>query len=192
MICHFFYTSNASKEIIFEKDTNIFLELKTSAKNSKIDDISVKLLNMANRFSLAYKNPAYSSLNKRFSKDKLCYSLLYDSNRAELVSQMININIPVKDMDVYYNSFNAPISSIVFLQNQINGVKKELNEKVIQLQEQANQNQAQIKEYKELVNSLQEQMKNNQEQMKKNQEKHELEMSIMNLKILNNNFEELK
>lgn len=151
-----FYTSNASKEIIFEKDTNIFLELKTSAKNSKIDDISVKLLNMANRFSLAYKNPAYSSLNKRFSKDKLCYSLLYDSNRAELVSQMININIPVKDMDVYYNSFNAPISSIVFLQNQINGVKKELNEKVIQLQEQANQNQAQIKEYKELVNSLQE------------------------------------
>jgi uncharacterized protein (DUF342 family) len=105
---------------------------------------------------------------------------------------MININIPVKDMDVYYNSFNAPISSIVFLQNQINGVKKELNEKVIQLQEQANQNQAQIKEYKELVNSLQEQMKNNQEQMKKNQEKHELEMSIMNLKILNNNFEELK
>lgn len=88
-------------------------------------------------------------------------------------------------MDVYYNSFNAPISSRVFLQNQINGVKKELNEKVIQLQEQANQNQAQIKEYKELVNSL-------QEQMKKNQEKHELEMSIMNLKILNNNFEELK
>lgn len=49
-----FYTSNASKEIIFEKDTNIFLELKTSAKNSKIDDISVKLLNMANRFFLLH------------------------------------------------------------------------------------------------------------------------------------------
>ena len=34
-----FYTSNASKEIMFEKGAGVFLELKTSAKNSKIDDI---------------------------------------------------------------------------------------------------------------------------------------------------------
>ena len=161
------YDQDKPKDIIFEKDTNIFLELKTSCKNATIDDIVSKLSNMAQRFSFAYKNPAYSSLDKKFSKNSISYSVIYDSNRNNLVSQMFKFSDLKKEVEVYYNSVNAPISSIVSLQNQIRGVKKEITK----LQEQTT-------DYKEQITKL-------QEQMKEFKDKQELDMNIMNLKIFN-------
>ena len=161
------YDQDKPKDIIFEKDTNIFLELKTSCKNATIDDIVSKLSNMAQRFSFAYKNPAYSSLDKKFSKNSISYSVIYDSNRNSLVSQMFKFSDLKKEVEVYYNSVNAPISSIVSLQNQIRGVKKEITK----LQEQTT-------DYKEQITKL-------QEQMKEFKDKQELDMIIMNLKIFN-------
>ena len=161
------YDQDKPKDIIFEKDTNIFLELKTSCKNATINDIVSKLSNMAQRFSFAYKNPAYSSLDKKFSKNSISYSVIYDSNRNSLVTQMFKFSDLKKEVEVYYNSVNAPISSIVSLQNQIRGVKKEITK----LQEQTT-------DYKEQITKL-------QEQMKEFKDKQELDMIIMNLKIFN-------
>ena len=182
------YDQDKPKDIIFEKDTNIFLELKTSCKNATIDDIVSKLSNMAQRFSFAYKNPAYSSLDKKFSKNSISYSVIYDSNRISLVSQMFKFNDLNKEVEVYYNSVNAPISSIVSLQNQIRGVKKEITK----LQEQTTGYQEQITKLQEQTTDYQEQITKLQEQMKEFKDKQELDMNIMNLKIFNLSKEEIE
>ena len=175
------YDQDKPKDIIFEKDTNIFLELKTSCKNATIDDIVSKLSNMAQRFSFAYKNPAYSSLDKKFSKNSISYSVIYDSNRNSLVTQMFKFSDLKKEVEVYYNSVNAPISSIVSLQNQIRGVKKEITK----LQEQTTDYKEQITKLQEQTTDYKEQITKLQEQMKEFRDKQELDMNIMNLKIFN-------
>ena len=182
------YDQDKPKDIIFEKDTNIFLELKTSCKNATIDDIVSKLSNMAQRFSFAYKNPAYSSLDKKFSKNSISYSVIYDSNRNNLVSQMFKFSDLKKEVEVYYNSVNAPISSIVSLQNQIRGVKKEITK----LQEQTTDYQEQITKLQEQTTDYKEQITKLQEQMKEFRDKQELDMNIMNLKIFNLSKEEIE
>ena len=182
------YDQDKPKDIIFEKDTNIFLELKTSCKNATIDDIVSKLSNMAQRFSFAYKNPAYSSLDKKFSKNSISYSVIYDSNRNNLVSQMFTFSDLKKEVEVYYNSVNAPISSIVSLQNQIRGVKKEITK----LQEQTTDYQEQITKLQEQTTDYKEQITKLQEQMKEFRDKQELDMNIMNLKIFNLSKEEIE
>ena len=182
------YDQDKPKDIIFEKDTNIFLELKTSCKNATIDDIVSKLSNMAQRFSFAYKNPAHSSLDKKFSKNSISYSVIYDSNRNSLVSQMFKFSDLKKEVEVYYNSVNAPISSIVSLQNQIRGVKKEITK----LQEQTTDYQEQITKLQEQTADYQEQITKLQEQMKEFKDKQELDMNIMNLKIFNLSKEEIE
>ena len=182
------YDQDKPKDIIFEKDTNIFLELKTSCKNATIDDIVSKLSNMAQRFSFAYKNPAYSSLDKKFSKNSISYSVIYDSNRNNLVSQMFKFSDLKKEVEVYYNSVNAPISSIVSLQNQIRGVKKEITK----LQEQTTYYQEQITKLQEQTTDYKEQITKLQEQMKEFKDKQELDMIIMNLKIFNLSKEEIE
>ena len=182
------YDQDKPKDIIFEKDTNIFLELKTSCKNATIDDIVSKLSNMAQRFSFAYKNPAYSSLDKKFSKNSISYSVIYDSNRNSLVSQMFKFSDLKKEVEVYYNSVNAPISSIVSLQNQIRGVKKEITK----LQEQTTDYQEQITKLQEQTTDYKEQITKLQEQMKEFKDKQELDMIIMNLKIFNLSKEEIE
>jgi hypothetical protein len=182
------YDQDKPKDIIFEKDTNIFLELKTSCKNATIDDIVSKLSNMAQRFSFAYKNPAYSSLDKKFSKNSISYSVIYDSNRNNLVSQMFKFSDLKKEVEVYYNSVNAPISSIVSLQNQIRGVKKEITK----LQEQTTDYKEQITKLQEQTTDYKEQITKLQEQMKEFRDKQELDMNIMNLKIFNLSKEEIE
>ena len=182
------YDQDKPKDIIFEKDTNIFLELKTSCKNATIDDIVSKLSNMAQRFSFAYKNPAYSSLDKKFSKNSISYSVIYDSNRNNLVSQMFKFSYLKKEVEIYYNSVNAPISSIVSLQNQIRGVKKEITK----LQEQTTDYQEQITKLQEQTTDYKEQITKLQEQMKEFKDKQELDMNIMNLKIFNLSKEEIE
>ena len=133
------YSPNESNDIIFPMDTNIFMEIKSSLENIKINETSDKLINMSKRFSYGYKNCAYSSLEKKFVTNNTCYFLIYDNNRIELFNQVMpNLNID-KDVEICYNSVNVPISSIVSLQNQIRELKKETketNEKLTKLQEQ--------------------------------------------------------
>ena len=203
------YEKDKPNNIIFEKDTNIFLEFKTSCKNSKVDDVISKLSNMAQRFSFAYKNPAYSSLDKKFSKNSISYSVIYDSNRVSLVKQMLNFGNKNGEIGVYYNSVNAPISSIVSLQNQIRGVKKEmtkfqdqtanyqeqindLQKKTANYQEEINKLQIKTDKYQEQIKELQTQTTKYQEQIIKYQDNHELDMSIMNLRIFNISKEEIE
>ena len=113
------FEPNKSNDIILEKDTNIFMEMKTSVKNANIDAISTKLKDMSQRFFYGYKNTAYSALDKKFSRNKMCYFLLYDDNRIELFNKIIGkVNVD-KEVQICYNSIYAPLSSIVSLQNQI-------------------------------------------------------------------------
>jgi len=133
------YSPNESNDIIFPMDTNIFMEIKSSLKNVKVGETSDKLKNISNRFFHAYKNCAYSNLNKKFASNNICYFLLYDNNRIELFNQAMEKWSVDKDVEICYNSVNAPISSIVSLQNQIREMKKETketNEKLTKLQEQ--------------------------------------------------------
>lgn len=122
------YSPNESNDIVFPIDTNIFMEIKSSLKNIQIDETSDKLINMSKRFSNGYKNCAYSSLDKKFATNDTCYFLIYDNNRIDLFNQAMENKTIDKNVEICYNSVNAPISSIVALQNQIRDLKKKLTQ----------------------------------------------------------------
>ena len=61
--------------IIFEGDTNIFIEMKSSLKDADVAEITNKLITMSQSFSDADKNTAYANLDKIFSK-KLYFSFI--------------------------------------------------------------------------------------------------------------------
>ena len=61
--------------IIFEGDTNIFIEMKSSLKDADVAEITNQLITMSQRFSDADKNTAYANLDKIFSKN--CMFLLF-------------------------------------------------------------------------------------------------------------------
>ena len=161
------YDSNKSNNITFEKETNIFVEMKSSIKNSNIKELLDKIKDISLRFSYAYKNTAYSNVDKIFSKNNISYFLLYDSNRIELYNKaMVNVNLE-KEVEICFNSVNAPISSIVSLQNQI----RVQNEK-IKIQDEK------IKSQDENIQKLQTQI---QAQLKI----YDFKLSIMNIKGAN-------
>lgn len=68
---------------------------------------------MAQRFYCGYKNTAYSILDKKFSKNKISYFLIYDDERSDLFKKAFEKKID-NEMVICYNSVNDPISSIVF------------------------------------------------------------------------------
>jgi len=115
---------------------------------------------MAQRFSVGYKNTAYTNLDKKYSKHNIRYFLLYDESRIELLNQPLEKIKIDQDVEICYNSINAPLSSIVSLQNQIRETKKE-------------------------VSSLQEKMKIINEQIIKDKCDNDFKFSIMNIKIFN-------
>ena len=63
--------------IIFEGDTNIFIEMKSSLKDADVAEITNKLITMSQRFSDADKNTAYANLDKIFSKNSINYFLSF-------------------------------------------------------------------------------------------------------------------
>lgn len=160
------YSKVDDGNIVFEKDANIFIEIKWNIKYTKIENILTQLKKISRRFSFGYRNSAYEPLDKKFSKDNNCYFLLYDSNRIDLFNK-ISPNLTIdKDVEICYNSVNVQLSSIISLQNQIREVKKESN----------SQN--------EKLNKFQEQINQLQEQIKKEKENNDYNLSIMNIKIL--------
>ena len=73
--------------IIFEGDTNIFIEMKSSLKDADVAEITNKLITMSQSFSDADKNTAYANLDKIFSKN--CIFLLFDNNRMDFFHKEI-------------------------------------------------------------------------------------------------------
>ena len=160
--------------IIFESNSNIFIEIKSSLKKQKMDDVMERLKNMCERFSLGYNNSAYANLEKKFSQNTHSSFLFYDDNRIDLFNK-IDKDLKIdKDVEICYNSAYVQISSIVSLQNQIREIKKEEN-----LQ-------------KEKINQLQELVINEREINRKEREINKYKLSIMNIKLMNLKEKDLK
>ena len=118
----YFFNSNSQDNIELNKETNIFVEIKTHIKSKEI------IL-----FSEAYKNPAFGGIENKFGKDKKEYYLLYNNQRSDAISEIGKLNLEkdkLKDTKVIYNSGYVQISSIVSLQNQIRSMNMKI-EKII-------------------------------------------------------------
>ena len=81
------FQKKISTSFIFEGDTNIFIEMKSSLKDADVAEITNKLITMSQSFSDADKNTAYANLDKIFSKN--CIFLLFDNNRMDFFHKEI-------------------------------------------------------------------------------------------------------
>ena len=118
------YNPNESNDFIFEKYSNIYIEIKSSINNSNTEDIVNKFKNMNGRFSYECESPSYYEINEKFSKNIINIFLFYDYKRIESFNKIRpNINLD-KEVEICYYSVNVPISSVVSLQNQIRELKK--------------------------------------------------------------------
>ena len=125
-----FFNSNSQDNIELNKDTNIFVEIKTHIKSK---EIIPNLIKNSDLFSEAYKNPAFGGIENKFGKDKKEYYLLYNNQRSDAISEIGKLNLEkdkLKDTKVIYNSGYVQISSIVSLQNQIRSMNMKI-EKII-------------------------------------------------------------
>ena len=105
--------------IIFENNSNIFLEIKSTISKSNIEELLNDLKSKSLRFDCAYRNCAYNNVKSKFSKVQNYYFLFYNDNRKDLFMK-IRKNMNLKnDIEICYSSVNVQISSIVSLQNQI-------------------------------------------------------------------------
>ena len=125
-----FFNSNSQDNIELNKETNIFVEIKTNIKSK---EIIPNLIKNSDLFSEAYKNPAFGGIENKFGKDKKEYYLLYNNQRSDAISEIGKLNLEkdkLKDTKVIYNSGYVQISSIVSLQNQIRSMNMKI-EKII-------------------------------------------------------------
>ena len=126
----YFFNSNSQDNIELNKETNIFVEIKTHIKSK---EIIPNLIKNSDLFSEAYKNPAFGGIENKFGKDKKEYYLLYNNQRSDAISEIGKLNLEkdkLKDTKVIYNSGYVQISSIVSLQNQIRSMNMKI-EKII-------------------------------------------------------------
>ena len=139
-----FFNSNSQDNIELNKETNIFVEIKTHIKSK---EIIPNLIKNSDLFSEAYKNPAFGGIENKFGKDKKEYYLLYNNQRSDAISEIGKLNLEkdkLKDTKVIYNSGYVQISSIVSLQNQIRSmnmkieriIKDKENEKIKIIEEE--------------------------------------------------------
>ena len=129
-----FFNSNSQDNIELNKDTNIFVEIKTNIKSK---EIIPNLIKNSDLFSEAYKNLAFGGIENKFGKDKKEYYLLYNNQRSDAISEIGKLNLEkdkLKDTKVIYNSGYVQISSIVSLQNQIRSLNMKID-KIIKYKE---------------------------------------------------------
>ena len=122
-----FFNSNSQDNIELNKETNIFVEIKTHIKSK---EIIPNLIKNSDLFSEAYKNPAFGGIENKFGKDKKEYYLLYNNQRSDAISEIGKLNLEkdkLKDTKVIYNSGYVQISSIVSLQNQIRSLNMKID-----------------------------------------------------------------
>ena len=204
-----FFNSNSQDNIELNKETNIFVEIKTSFNS---EGIVPSLIKNSDLFSEAYKNPAFDGIEKKFSQQKIEYYLLYDNQRSDGISEIGKLNLEkdkLKDTKVIYNSGYVQISSIVSLQNQIRSMNMKIdkmakdneNEKIqmknaFEQEKQKIQGEAESQEKKmielfkqekqEMKKEMMELVKKEKQEMQKEIKKElEEEMKVKNQKEIN-------
>lgn len=174
------FNINNNSDIIFEENTNYFMEMKSNIEKLNIQDILKDIKKKSDRFQIAYKNTAYEKLEKKFIKDNTSYFLLYDNNRNDLISKKFDKN--VNDVQINYNSGYVQLSSIVSLQNEI----RSINEKVFAQDEKLNIQNEKLIIQNEKINEQDEKLKAQDEKMKWMEQKlkiQELDNKILKFKI---------
>ena len=180
---HFINTNSNENVLILNKDTNIFVEIKSKLESK---DAITKLIDTSDLFSQAYTNLAFDSIEKKFSRQKIEYYLLYDTKRNDafpILQKLTKEDQKIKNTKIVYNSGYVQIASIVSLQNQI----REMDDKMDKMKEEMKEREENIK------NSLEQEKKKMKEEMKdsleqeKNKMKEEMnkEMEIRMKKIEN-------
>ena len=173
---HFINTNSNESVLILNKDTNIFVEIKSKLESK---DAITKLIDTSDLFSQAYTNLAFDSIEKKFSRQKIEYYLLYDTKRNDsfpILQKLTKEDQKIKNTKIVYNSGYVQIASIVSLQNQI----REMDDKMDKMKEEMKDSLEQEK------NKMKEEMKDSLEQ-EKNKMKEEMnkEMEIRMKKIEN-------
>ena len=173
---HFINTNSNENVLILNKDTNIFVEIKSKLESK---DAITKLIDTSDLFSQAYTNLAFDSIEKKFSRQKIEYYLLYDTKRNDsfpILQKLTKEDQKIKNTKIVYNSGYVQIASIVSLQNQI----REMDDKMDKMKEEMKDSLEQEK------NKMKEEMKDSLEQ-EKNKMKEEMnkEMEIRMKKIEN-------
>ena len=180
---HFIKTNSNESVLILNKDTNIFVEIKSKLESK---DAITKLIDTSDLFSQAYTNLAFDSIEKKFSRQKIEYYLLYDTKRNDafpILQKLTKEDQKIKNTKIVYHSGYVQIASIVSLQNQI----REMDDKMDKMKEEMKEREENIK------NSLEQEKKKMKEEMKdsleqeKNKMKEEMnkEMEIRMKKIEN-------
>jgi hypothetical protein len=167
---------NQPSDIIFESNTNLFIEMKYSINNINLSDELDILCKKALRFSQAYKNAAYKKSNSPFYKSNISYIFLYDSSRNSILNSLESrIN---EEVDILYNSPSVEISSIASLEKKIRKMGNEMNNMKIEMNE-----------LKTEIKDIKLQMK---EELRKNRIEVSLDFSLNELKRFEMNKQKIK
>ena len=153
-----FFNSNSNQNILeLKKDTNIFVEIK-----SKLESIEAvrKMIDTSDLFEQAYKNLAFNDIEKKFSRQKVEYYLLYNTNRDQAFSILGELKNEaqqdkIQKTKVVYNSGYVQISSIVSLQNQI----RSLNFKMDKMKSENENQKEEMQKFEEENNKIKDEMK---------------------------------
>ena len=153
-----FFNSNSNQNILeLKKDTNIFVEIK-----SRLESIEAvrKMIDTSDLFDQAYKNVAFNDIEKKFSRQKVEYYLLYNTNRDEafgILGELKNEaqQDKIQKTKVVYNSGYVQISSIVSLQNQI----RSLNFKMDKMKSENENQKEEMQKFEEENNKIKDEMK---------------------------------
>ena len=133
-----FLNLKQDENIIFPKDTNIFIETKTFINS--VQDIN-DMKKVSNIFSSAFSNIAYDGIDKIFKKDKNEYYFFFNNQRSDVLNLAQKEQID-KEIKIFYNSGYVQISSIVSLQNQI----RLINNKIEDIEERVKNEKKEMEE----------------------------------------------
>ena len=178
---HFFNSNSNESVLILNKDTNIFVEIKSKLESK---DAITKLIDTSDLFSQAYTNLAFDSIEKKFSRQKIEYYLLYDTKRNDafpILQKLTKEDQKIKNTKIVYNSGYVQIASIVSLQNQI----REMDDKMDKMKEEMKEREENIKNSLEQEkNKMKEEMNKEMEtRMKKIENKMSIKQKVFEFKL---------
>ena len=197
-VIRFFNSKDNNNVIKFQKETNIFIEIKSKFDSSEyIKDLKPN----SDRFADAYDNIAFVGIEKKFKKEKSEYYLLYNTNRDDAINKIKNTlndqnnsidnndnNNSNKDINILYNSGYVQIASIVSLQNQIRSINNKIGNMEEKIEKQKNEHKQELEdkmaEHKqELEDKMAEQKKGFEDKMAEQKKGFEDKIEKLNLDI---------
>ena len=143
------FNINQPKDIVLDKNTNIFIEMKYSIYELDLSEELNQLCKKALRFSQAYKNAAYQKTNNLFAQNNISYIFLYNNSRNNIcnfLDQTLN-----NEVDIYYNSPSVEISSLASLEKKIRKMGNKLNEMENEIKAIKQDNEEKMNEIKEIM-----------------------------------------